>query len=193
MVGHDSLNTSAMTSTDGINSLESTLLTATAPSDPLGLTPIPEDTRQRFLRFQLSGENETLLPLEVIAEVLQLEPVEILPVPEISNYLLGVCNWRSEILWLADLNILVGSPPLWEQAPFLEKPMVIVVESGDRKVGLVVKHVHDVELVAPETLHLPTEFDSSSMAPFVMGYLPNHRGAVLDVDVIVERSLQAPP
>ncbi|ESA32715.1 chemotaxis signal transduction protein [Leptolyngbya sp. Heron Island J] len=181
-----------MTST-AVNSLQSTSQTAIAPSDPLGLTPIPEDTRQRFLRFQLSGENETLLPLEVIAEVLQLEAVEILPIPEVPNYLLGVCNWRGEILWLTDLNILVGSLPLWQWAPSLENPMVIVVESGDRKVGLVVEQVDDVERVAPETLHLPTEFDSSPIAPFVMGYLPNHSGVVLDVDVVVERSLQGPP
>ncbi len=171
----------------------SALQDAAALSDPLGLVPIPEDTRQRFLRFQLSSENETLLPLEVIAEVLQLEPVEILPVPEVSNCLLGVYNWRGEILWLVDLNVLVGSPPLWHQAPGLETPMVIVVESGDRKVGLVVERVDDVERVAPETLHMPTEFDSTAIAPFVMGYLPNHKGTVLDVDVIVERSLQAPP
>lgn len=181
-----------MTSTVA-NSSQPTLQEAAALSDPLGLIPIPEDTRQRFLRFQLSGKNETLLPLEVIAEVLQLDPVEILPVPEVSGCLLGVCNWRGEILWLTDLNRLVGSPPLWHQIPGLENPMVIVVESGDRKVGLVVELVDDVELVAPETLHMPAEFDSGPIAPFVMGYLQNHEGTVLDVDVIVERSFHRPP
>ncbi len=181
-----------MTST-ATNLPPSALQEAAALSDPLGLMPIPEDTRQRFLRLRLSGENETLLPLEVIAEVLQLELAEILPVPEMPDCLLGVCNWRGEILWLADLNVLVGSPPLWHQTPGLERPMVIVAESGDRKVGLVVERVDDVELAAPETLHMPTEFESTAIAPFVMGYLPNHKGTVLDVDVIVERSLQGPP
>jgi positive phototaxis protein PixI len=131
--------------------------------------------------------------LEIIAEVLQLEPSELLPVPEVPGYLLGVCHWRGEILWLADLNLLVGSPPLWQQAPSLNNPMVIVVESGKRKIGLMVEQVDDVEMVAPETLHLPTEFDSTALAPFVMGHLLNHEGTVLDVDVIIERSLQGPP
>ncbi|MFG6102259.1 chemotaxis protein CheW [Leptothoe sp. EHU-05/26/07-4] len=176
-----------------VSQLQSSLQETAALSDPLGLEPIPEDTRQRFLRFKLSGENGTLLPLETIIEILQLEPVEILPVPEVPAYLLGVCHWRGAILWLTDLNVLVGSPPLWQQAPSLEKPLVIVIESGDRRVGLAVEQVDDVEMVAPETIHLPTEFDSTPIAPFVMGYLPNHGGTVLDVDVIVERSLQGPP
>lgn len=166
-------------------------LQAAALSDPLGLEPIPEDTSQRFLRFKLSGEYGTLLPLETVAEILQLAPVEILPVPEVPNHLLGVYNWRGTILWLTDLNALVGSSPLWQQTPFLEQSFVIVVESGERMVGLVVEHIDEVEMVAPETIHLPTDLYSTPIAPFVMGYLPNHGGNVLDVDVIVERSLQS--
>ena len=176
-----------------VNQLQSVFQQIPNMVDPLGLEPVPEDTRQRFLRFKLSGENDALLPLETIAEVCQLEPTEILPVPEVPAHLLGVCNWRGEILWLADLNVLIGSSPLWTQAPFLEKPMVMVVESGERKAGLVVENVDDVEKIAPETLHLPTELDTTALSPFVMGYLPNHDGTVLDVDVIVERSLQSPP
>ena len=176
-----------------VNQLQSALQAVSTLSDPLGLEPIPENTRQRFLRFKLSGESDALLPLETIAEVLQLEPIEILPVPEVQAHLLGVCHWRGEILWLTDINLLVGASPLWNQMPFLEQSMVMVVESGNRKVGLVVEQVEDVEKISPETLHLPTELDSTTLAPFVMGYLPNHSGTVLDVDVIVERSLQGPP
>ncbi|MEM9487045.1 MAG: chemotaxis protein CheW [Cyanobacteria bacterium P01_F01_bin.116] len=176
-----------------VDPLQTALRTTSLELDPLGLDPIPEDTRQRFLRFKLSGENQTLLPLEVVVEVLQLEAVEILPVPELPAYLLGVCSWRGDILWLVDIDVLVGHAPLWHQTPMLKQPTVIVVESGDRLVGLVVEQVDDVEMIAPETLHLPTELLSTALAPFVMGYVPNHGGTVLDVDVIVERSLQAPP
>lgn len=176
-----------------VDPLQTAFQTTSLELDPLGLDPIPEDTRQRFLRFNLSGENGTLLPLEVVVEVLQLEPVEILPVPEVPAYLLGVCSWRGEILWLVDINVLVGYSPLWYQTPMLKQPMVIVAESGERMVGLVVEQVDDVEMIAPETLHLPNELHSTALAPFVMGYVPHHGGTVLDVDVIVERSLQAPP
>ena len=176
-----------------VDTLQIASWTTSLELDPLGLAPLPEDTRQRFLRFKLSDENQTLLPLEVVVEVLQLEPVEILPMPEVPAYLLGVCSWLGEILWLVDVNVLVGHAPLWQQTPMLNQPVVIVVESGDRKIGLVVEQVDDVEMIAPETLHLPTELYSTALAPFVMGYVPNHGGTVLDVDVIVERSLQAPP
>lgn len=181
-----------MTSTI-INSLQSAVPASLDALDPLGLEPLQEDTRQRFLRFRLADDNSALLPLENILEVLQIEPVEILPVPQMPVHLLGVCNCRGRILWLVDLNQLVGYAPLWHRMPQLESPVVIVVESGNRSVGLVVEQVDDLELIAAESLHLPTELDSAAVAPFVMSYLPNHEGTVLDTDVIVESALGEPP
>ena len=97
--------------------------------DPLGLEPISEDTRRRFLRFKLSGTDGALLPLQDIAEVMQLDALAILPVPDMPRWLLGVCNWRGEILWLTDLNAMVGNSPLWHQVPLLDQPVDIVVQS----------------------------------------------------------------
>lgn len=159
--------------------------------DPLGLAPIPEDTRQRFLRFRLANEDEALLPLETIVEVMPLEPAEILPVPEVPAYLLGVYSWRGEIHWLVDLNALVGELPLWQQAPFLGQATVLMVESGQRRVALVVEQVNDLEMLAPDTIQVPTELYSTPLSSFVIGYLPHRGGTVLDVDVIVERSLHS--
>ena len=159
-------------------------------NDPLGLEPIPEDTRQRFLRIRLSGENKTLIPLQDIAEVRQLTMIEILPIPEISKSMLGVFSWRGEILWLADLNALVGDSPLWHQAPLLEEPVAIVVRSDQHSVGLVVEQVDDVELIKPESIHQQTDLCSSILATFTAGYLPNHGGTVLDIAPIVEHLLK---
>ena len=174
-----------------INQPQAGPLGLSTPLDPLGLAPIPEDTRRRFLRFKLAREDKVLLPLETVVEVRQLESAEILPVPEVPAHLLGVYSWRGEIHWLVDLNALVGELPLWQQQPFLEQAMVLMVESGERRVALVVEQVNDLEMLAPETIQVPTELYSTALSSFVIGYLPRHGGTVLDVDVIVERSLHS--
>lgn len=176
--------------TSAISVLESSLETISVHNDPLGLEPIPDDTRQRFLRFKLSGANGSLLPLQAIAEVKQLAIADILPVPDIANSVLGVCNWRGEILWLVDLNALIGERPLWEQVPRLEQPTAIVVQSAQHSIGLVVEHVDDLELIAPELIDQQTELSSPTLAPYVSGYLPDHKGMVLDAGAVVEHFLQ---
>ena len=155
--------------------------------DPLGLEPLPADTRQRFLRFKLAEEDRTLLPLQDITEVLQLATVEILPIPDISDSILGVCNWRGEILWLTDLNALVGNSPLWHQVPLLDQPVVIVVQSTKKTIGLVVQQVDDVELIEPKSIHQQTDLYSSALAPYVTGYLADHKGTVLNAIAIIEQ------
>ena len=173
-----------------INLLQLPLEGTATQKDPLGLEPIPEDTRQRFLRFRLSGENGAFLPVQDILAVRPLKTTDILPIPEISSSILGVCSWHSEILWLIDLNVLVGDLPLWEQAPVLEEPIAIVVQSPQQSVGLVVEKVDDVELLDPASLHQPTDLCPSELTPFVVGYLPDHQGTVLDAIAIVEYFLQ---
>ncbi|MEO0868163.1 MAG: CheW domain-containing protein [Cyanobacteria bacterium J06642_11] len=124
--------------------------------DPLGLEPIPEDTRERFLRFRTCGGEVTLLPLQDVAAVLQLTTTELLPIPDVSSWLLGVCNWRGEMLWLVDVNSLLGNMPLWRQMPMLENTMIIVVQSGDRSVGHVAQqtiHIHQPQHFATPVAH----------------------------------------
>ncbi|NEQ53392.1 MAG: chemotaxis protein CheW [Leptolyngbya sp. SIO3F4] len=167
--------------------------TISTPIDPLGLSPIPADTRQRFLRFKLLGKYDSLLPLQDITEVKTLAISDILPVPEQKNSVLGVCNWRGEILWLADLNALVGDRPLWHQIPLLEEPIAIVVESAQRSVGLVVEKVDDIELIVPESIQIQNDFCSPIQASYVAGYLPDHKGIILHTAAIVKHLLQGPP
>ncbi|MEM6836782.1 MAG: chemotaxis protein CheW [Cyanobacteria bacterium P01_C01_bin.120] len=164
-----------------------------AQRDPLGLAPIPEDKRRRFLQFRLAEESKILLPLHEVVEVLQLETSEILPVPEMPSWILGVCNWRGEVLWLTDLNTLVGNSPLCQQDPTLEQLIAVIVQSEGCSVGLVVNQVDDVEQFDPEHIHQQEGLYSAGLAAIVAGYLPDHKGIVLDVSATVERSRQKPP
>lgn len=178
--------------------MSSTVINATQPVveitdaqlDPLGLTPIPEDTRQRFLRFYLSGEHGALLPLTDVVEILQLNTSAILPIPDVPMWMLGVCNWRGKMLWLVDVNMVIDGIPLWKQSPSLEQPMVIVVESNDFSAGLLVEKVDDVELIPAETILRLGELETYASTSIVMGHLPDHGGIILDVAMILEKSFK---
>jgi len=106
--------------------------------------PLPPETGERLLRFPLGLQDSALLPLEQITEILRVNVAEILPVPEMPSCVLGICNWRGEMLWLVDLNHLVGSPPLSMREQVLASPAAMVVQVNHQSVGLVVPQVNDM-------------------------------------------------
>ena len=157
--------------------------------DPLGLVPIPADNRQRFLRFMLSQKENVLIPLHQILEVMQLALEDIFPVPDMPSCIFGVCSWQGETLWLIDLNHLVGYTPLGQQTQLSSSPVVIVVQSAGRSLGLVVEKVGDVDLLDEDKIRMELGLCSPSLEPFVLGYCPHRGGTVLSVPAIVESPL----
>ena len=163
---------------------------ATSPQrDPLGLKPIPIDTRQRFLRFVLCQKEDVLIPLSQILEIIQLSLEDIFPVPDMPGCILGVCSWQGETLWLVDLNHLVGYRPLCQQSQLISPPIVIVVQSTGRSLGLVVEQVCDVDLFDKEKIRMEAGLCPPSLEPFVLGYCPQQGGTVLNISAIVESPL----
>ncbi|EGJ30065.1 MULTISPECIES: chemotaxis protein CheW [Moorena] len=155
--------------------------------DLLNLDPLTPETRVRLLRFPLGFEDSILLPLEQITEIIRVNLPDVLLVPEMPSCILGIGNWRSEMLWLVDLNQLLGYPPLSEQGQVSLSPVAIVVQVNDQSVGLVVSQVNDIELHELEQLQPPASgLFPPRLLPFVLGYLPGNGGAVLDVTAITQ-------
>jgi positive phototaxis protein PixI len=178
-----------MTKKQNLNMLTPMFVSSTVTSlDPLTLEPLPPETRQRLLRFPLSQQDSALLPLEQIAEILRLNVAEILPVPEMPSCVLGICNWRGEMLWLVDLNHLVGCPPVsW---PSGASPVAMVVQVNNQSVGLVVQQVNDIELHDLQQLQ-PAAIGlfPPRLLPFILGALPGDNGTVLDATAITRSPL----
>lgn len=157
--------------------------------DPLGLSPLPADNRQRFLRFTLAGKDDGLLSLQQISEVMQIELEDIFPIPDMPSCILGVCSWQGETLWLIDLDHFVGHTPLYQQSQLAEPPMVIVVQFEGRSLGLVVEQVGDIDFFDIEKIWKETGLCPPSLEPFILGYCPSQGGIVLDVSAIVDAPL----
>ncbi|QDL07334.1 chemotaxis protein CheW [Brasilonema octagenarum UFV-E1] len=154
--------------------------------EPLELNPLlPEINLSKLLRFPLGLQDSGLLPLEQIGEISRVNLASILPIPEMPSCILGICHWRGEMLWLLDLNHLIGYPHLTMQAT----PVAIVVKVNEQAIGLVVPQVDDIESYDLQQLQkaAPGLFPPK-LLPFVLGALPNGN-IVLDVTAITQYPL----
>ena len=97
-------------------------------SNSLSLRPKATNEQQnssqhlrKFLRFYLGGNNSqntsmangdlALLEAEIVTEVITISAKELLAVPQMPYCVLGIHSWRSEMLWIVDLENLLGYPP----------------------------------------------------------------------------------
>lgn len=144
---------------------------------------------EKFLRFQLGAEAIALLPLNIIKQVMQVSPAEILPVPQMPGCVLGIYNWRGEMLWLVDIGQLVGFPPLCDPPqPPLGKGgqggdlMAIAIQIEDKTLGLVVRQINDIERHNIEQINMPSiGLFSPEIMPYLGGYILGANREVLMV------------
>jgi positive phototaxis protein PixI len=139
--------------------------------------PAIVDVGQRLLRLQLCPENTALLAVETIVAVVNLSVIDILPVPHMPSCVLGLYNWRGDMLWLVDLGRQVGFSGMHQLSQF----MAVIAEINGQALGLCVSQVHDIESHDPQLIHSPSaEMFPSQFLPFVKGYLTGDRTTVLD-------------
>ncbi|MCU0565539.1 MAG: chemotaxis protein CheW [Oculatellaceae cyanobacterium Prado106] len=110
------------------------------------MTPIAtSDTTQQFLSFLLPPDIQALLPTQQVIEILNLTSHQIVPIAQVPPEVLGVCNWRGEVLWLVDLAALIGtqvSPNrLCDSAYRPLQLHTIVVQHKGYVLGLVVEQI----------------------------------------------------
>lgn len=160
-------------------------------------------TSQQFLRFHLAPDTTALLPVLQMTEVLDIPTSQIVPIPHMPAWVMGVYNWRGEILWMVDLGHLLGLTPLYQQARSCLTYTAIVIHAGSQAIsqmtgkkmlGLVVNRVEDMESCNPDLIQSPPPSAvASELVPFLRGYWLKSNGeilAVLDGKSIISRMPQ---
>ncbi|MBF2007728.1 MAG: purine-binding chemotaxis protein CheW [Chlorogloeopsis fritschii C42_A2020_084] len=131
-------------------------------------------SQQKFLSFNLGAKGIAVISLHDITEILQVSLTEICCIPQMPSSVLGIYNWRGDMLWLVDLEEMLGYVPLPKEANFLSKMMAIVVQNEGKSLGLLVRQIMDIECL--DSNHLkPTnsELFSSEISHFLNGYFIN--------------------
>lgn len=165
-------------------SLSTDAVTLTNSLEPLDSIFAPTD-KQKFLRFGLQAENTALIKVADTVAIFQVSPAEILPVPQMPSCVLGIYNWRSEMLWTIDLAHLLGLPLLFPSS----NAMVVVIEVDSQYLGLVVAEVIDIEWYDPGEILTPSaKLFTTELLPFMQGYIGDG-SIVLDPVAIAQSPL----
>lgn len=165
-------------------------MTPTPGTNSLDIAVDSTQTRaQKFLHFNLSKDFAALVKVEDIAEVLHISRSEILPIPQMPKCVLGIYNWRDEMLWNVALDNLLGLPPI--NLPNVDSKIAVIVAVIDSQyLGLVVERVNDIEWHDLEAIQLPrAQLFAAQLLPFMQGYLSDSGTILLDLGAIAHSLL----
>ena len=118
---------------------------------------------QQFLTFTLPDGTSSMVRSYHLTEVLSLDLHQIVPIPDINPALLGVYNWRGEVLWLLDTGAYLGSEPLYHSSLGLGKVTVVIIHTQGQTLGLCVKQVDEMISCSAEGIQAPPKADLSPM------------------------------
>jgi positive phototaxis protein PixI len=141
--------------------------------------------RQTFLSFAVNSQVSALLPSGQLREVLSVQLEEIMPISGMSEAVMGVCNWRGEVLWLIDFGVVLQCGRLCDRALLLPQYDVIIAQSAQGAIGLVVESVGQMRGIEPTEI-----YPAPSAQPWLQGYWQSpdraEKFALLDLDRLLQ-------
>lgn len=163
---------------------------------------------RKFLQFYIGERDLALIPVETVAEIATVRLSEVLPVPEMRSCILGIYNWRGEMLWVVDFGELLGYPPLYGlpsrqsrsgsdilTSGVITQAVAIVIEWNEQVIGFMVPQVLD--LAHYPLAHLQaadSQLFPPARVPYLQGYFiddPGELAIVIDIAEVF-RHLQHP-
>lgn len=105
---------------------------------------------ERFLEFSLKAENNALIALKDLRGTIEISLREILPIPHVAEFWLGIINWQGEAVWILDLAQLLGAPNWYQKKPLITFGMIMLIEMEKQIIGLLVEKIQGIESYIPE-------------------------------------------
>jgi positive phototaxis protein PixI len=133
------------------------------------------------------------LPIQQLTEVLTIPKNQIVPIFHMPTWVMGVYNWRGEILWMVDLGHLVGLTPWYQQVSNTSAFTALVLQADSQQItstntksqksqmlGVVVNRVEDIEWCNPSEIQSPPSSSvTPELVPFLRGYWLKSNGEML--------------
>lgn len=159
---------------------------------PILSTDYRQKIGTQFLQFHLYPDMTALIEVQQISEILTVPRTRVVPIPHMPSWVMGVYNWRGEILWLADLGCLIGLPSIYQQSINTIEYSILVLHdqhpkvrgqrqlsqvSGRKLMGLAVTKVEGMEWCDTDLIQSPPGYAiTPELSPYLRGYLIKANG-----------------
>lgn len=131
-----------------------------------------------YLRFDL-GQQPALLPTRQVQEAITIPAARVTPMPNMPPALLGLINRRSQVLWVADLALLLGLPVAY---PSFQPYNLVLVQTGTGLLGLRVQQIDGILSISPEQIQAPPAHVPATLVPFLQGCVLQAGEVLLGLD-----------
>ncbi len=129
------------------------------------------------------GDQEFALNIRAIREIRGW--ISSTPLPHAPSYIKGMINLRGTVLAIIDLAERLGLPSVTPNAT----SVVVVIEEGERVIGLLVDAVSDIIMESEEMRQMPPETGSAASREYVEGLLMRDKKivSVLSIPAIMPK------
>lgn len=122
-----------------------------------------EDTQHgRFLTFAL-GEEVFGIEIRFVTEIIGMQPIT--PLPEVPNFIKGIINLRGKIIPVVDVRLKFEK----ETVAYNDRTCIIVVETNEITVGLIVDKVAEVLKIEDENIVPPPDHRTGIQNRYLAG------------------------
>ena len=145
-----------------------------------------ETNRDSFVLFELAGTTYALRG----TEVLKLEMIEhITPVPNASPELEGILFSQGEVIPAISLRTRFGFP----KAAHDIRSRLLVVQAGDRKIGLIVDSAREFKNIPAELISSPPQALAETSGNYLTGVatIDERLILILDLNELVNGGINA--
>jgi purine-binding chemotaxis protein CheW len=134
----------------------------------------------KFLTFFL-GNEEYALEILKVQEIIGM--MAITPVPNMPHYIRGVLNLRGKIIPVMELRLRFGLNPV----PDTEETCIVVVQSGNYLMGVVVDKVSEVAEIDQKQMEQVPTFGSANTNEYLagIGKFENSVKLLLDIEKVL--------
>lgn len=136
----------------------------------------PSVAERQLVVFSL-GKEEFAVDVAQVREIIRME--EITKMPKSPPFVEGIINLRGQIIAVIDLAKRLNLPP----SERMEANRIVVVETEDLKVGMIVDSVSEVMSVTEDEIEPPPILASDSATPFILGVVKRDRRLIILIDL----------
>ncbi len=149
------------------------------------LTQPQTNLGEGYLQFKLDRSTTAVLQINFTEEVVVLPLGAITSIPNTSELILGLMNWRNRIIWVVDLPKILGL----ESQPQMRQCNIIVVRNEAETIGLMVPEIKGTVRFNSGTIQ-SAQNQASDIIPYLNGCIveEDELNLVLNIQAILKSS-----